>query len=151
MRLINNLSIKYKILIIPFVAILGFLLYLSMNYNANKENTERLQLVRDVYFPGLEKANSNIVLLARIEELFNAAISTGKTEILDNAKKAKTQILQQLKDLKHLQPEQTDQITELESAFNQYFELANGISSSMISGTADFATIGAQAETKNKL
>ena len=151
MRLINNLPIKYKILIIPFVAILGFLLYLSMNYNANKENTERLQIIRDVYFPGLEKANSNIVLLARIEELFNAAISTGETEILENAKKTNTQIHQQLKDLKHLQPEQTNQIAELESTFNQYFELANDISSSMISGTADFATIGAQAETKNKL
>ena len=42
MKWFSNISIKYKILIIPVVSVLGFLTYLAFNYQVNNVNAERL-------------------------------------------------------------------------------------------------------------
>lgn len=151
MQLINNLSIKYKILIIPFVAIAGFLLYLGINYNVSTKNNARLKSISEVYFPALEKANSNIGMLTRMDELFNAAISTGEMDMVQAAKETRNKMSQQLAQLDRLVPDRADEIDNTRQSLEQYFKLANSLSVSMIDGTADFANIGQQVDTKNAL
>lgn len=151
MQWIKNLSIKYKILFITFLSIASFMLYLSINYGVNKDNTTRLNAISDIYFPALERANSNIVLLNRIDELLNAAISTGEMEMTGSAQQAYNTISQQLAELKQLKPDQTAKIDSIRQSLDSYFELSKTLSVSMIDGTADFAAIGQKAERKNAL
>jgi len=151
MQWITNLSIKYKILIIPIVAIAGFLLYLGINYNVSKDNETRLQSIGNIYFPALETAQSNIVLLARIDELLNTAISNGEVEMADSARETHDLIVKQLKELERLQPSRASEINNIERSVVQYFANANKLTISMIDGTVDFSTIQSAVDDKTTL
>ncbi|MGB1059709.1 MAG: hypothetical protein ACPGZU_06240, partial [Ketobacter sp.] len=62
MNWLNRISIKYKLLLIPLVGVLGFGANLVFNVSVNTETSESLESVRDRYYPILEKANGMIVL-----------------------------------------------------------------------------------------
>lgn len=151
MQWVKNLSIKFKILVIPSVAIAGFLLYLGINYSVSKENEERLQSISNVYFPVLEKSTSNIVLLTRIDELLNVAISNGETEMVDDASDTLQSILQAFDEMARLEPVRRDEISDIQQALNQYFDNANALTLSMIDESVDFGQINSLVSTKNGL
>jgi len=151
MHWVKNLSIKFKILVIPSVAIAGFLLYLGINYSVSKENEERLQSISNVYFPVLEKSTSNIVLLTRIDELLNVAISNGETEMVDDASDTLQSILQAFDEMARLEPVRRDEISDIQQALNQYFDNANALTLSMIDESVDFGQINSLVSTKNGL
>ncbi|MBL1275416.1 MAG: hypothetical protein COB30_004965 [Ectothiorhodospiraceae bacterium] len=67
MQFINNLNVKYKILMIALVGIVGFTLYLVMNYQVTQDNSQRLSAVRTQHFPVLELSDRNIVYLDKIK------------------------------------------------------------------------------------
>ena len=52
MSLFSSVSIKVKILSLAAVAIVGFVISLVINFNMNQANTERLQQIQQVFFPG---------------------------------------------------------------------------------------------------
>lgn len=151
MQFIKNLPIKYKILIIPFVAIIGFVLYLGINYNVSKQNEKRLKSISDIYFPVLEKANSNIVLLSRVEELFSIAISNGEMELVEASKKNYQEITKNIDELAALEPSRSLEISTLKSTLESYFNDANALTISMIDGTINYETINDLVKTKNTL
>ncbi|WP_101756876.1 methyl-accepting chemotaxis protein [Oceanicoccus sp. KOV_DT_Chl] len=151
MKWIKNLSIKYKIFIIPAVAILGFILYLGINYNVTKANEARMASIGSVYFPVLEKAASNIVLLERIDELLNIAISNGEMEMATSAQNTRNAILASLDELSKLEPGRKKQIDTMASSLNNYFDNAYKLTLSMIDGTVDFSAINSLVESKNTL
>ncbi len=151
MHWIKNLSVKFKILIIPLAAIIGFMLFFIINYNANTANSERLKTVRDVSFPGLELANANIVLTNQIDELFTASISTGEMDMLNKAETLKDTINTQLDKLLDLTPDRSSEIKETKESFRRYYKLSHTLSSGMISGSVDFSTVQDQVKTKNDL
>lgn len=151
MQFIKNLSIKYKILIIPFVAIVGFVLYLGINYNVSKQNEIRLKSISDIYFPVLEKANSNTVLLARVEELFSIAISNGEMELVETAENTYQQISNQVDELAALEPSRQAEITTLKTTLDNYFKNADELTISMIDGSVNYDAINDLVTTKNTL
>ncbi len=151
MHWFNNLAIKHKILIVPVIAIVGFLLYLGFNTTVNQNNTERLEKIKTVYFPGLEKATANIVNLGRIDELFNTAVSTGEMETVEAAQLFSAKIGSALQELVRLEPARQNQIEEVKDSFGRYFDNAKDLSVAMIDGTADYSKMGSLAENKNRL
>jgi len=151
MQFIKNLPIKYKILIIPFVAIIGFVLYLGINYNVSKQNEKRLKSISDIYFPVLEKANSNILLLSRVEELFSIAISNGEMELVETSKNNYQEIIKNIDELAALEPSRKLEINTLKNTLEDYFNDANALTISMIDGTINYETINDLVKTKNTL
>lgn len=87
MSWIFDLSVRWKILSIAIVAIIGFAIYLTDNFLVAKGNAVRMENVRDVYFPVLEKTDANIVRLDRIKASLEAAASTGEIEMVAEADK----------------------------------------------------------------
>lgn len=51
MNWFNRISIKYKLLIIPLVGVLGFVAYLMFNLSVNTDTRANLETVRDRYYP----------------------------------------------------------------------------------------------------
>ncbi len=144
-----KMSIRQKILVIPIVAILGFIIYLGVNYNANSANSIRLQKIKEVYFPVLELANANIVRLDRIGEMLNTAVTTGEMETVKATAKTKQDILEALHKQRTLQAERADEINSMEAALLKYYDKAVALSQGMVDGTADMAKISDKVEAKN--
>ena len=151
MQWFRDLSIRSKILVIPAIAIISFLLYLGFNSVVNKNNSERLEKVKSIYFPGLEMTNAMIAKLERVDEKFYSAVVTAEKEAISNAEEISNELLAMMKKLSALEPEKSDQISEMRDLFENYFVLSKQLSISMIDGTSEFSNMGAQVEKKNSL
>jgi methyl-accepting chemotaxis protein len=145
---LSNVSMKYKILMIPAVAILGFVLFLMFIVNSGAQNAERLEEIKDTYFPVLELASSNIVLHERMNELMTSAASTGEQDMLDNARRMATQIEDNLSKQASLQGNQSSTIQAIKSNLGDYTKISFDLTQNMINGTMDFSRIAEIAENK---
>jgi methyl-accepting chemotaxis protein len=97
---LSDISIKVKIISLAGAAIIGFVISLAVNTSINSENSERIQKVRDVYFPVVQKSDANLVKLSQIKELLNTAVSTGEEAFIQNADILKKEILDNIETQK---------------------------------------------------
>lgn len=148
MSWLNNLGMKYKILLIAAVSIMGFVLFLLFILNSGAKNAERLGKVKDVYYPTLELAGSNIVLHERMNELMTSAASTGEQDMLDQARKLSRQIEDNLTSQASIQKDQSSQINDIRSLLEKYTSLSFDLTQNMINGTLDFSRVAEIAENK---
>lgn len=149
MAVLGTLSIRTKILSISLVAVIGFIISLSVSYKLNTANAERLQQIQTVYFPVVEASKANIERLERIEELLSTAVSTGEESFIDTAKSNHTEILDNNKQLANTWPEKAKKITEIEQSYSRYFKQALEVSEGMLKGTVDFSLLEATIESMN--
>lgn len=149
MNFLRSLSIKIKILSLAVIAIIGFLVNLIISYNLNTDNTNRLTDIQQVYFPTVEESKANIVRLARIEELFSTAVSTGEMDFIKTATQESKNTLNSFKKLQQLWPERNAQISQLQRDFESYFQVASKISVSMLDGTFHPIAMARQIEQMN--
>jgi len=147
----NNLSVRYKILMIPLVGIIGFIIFLTSTYRSNSANVATLQQIRDVYFPVLDKANRNNVDLDRMIEQLNTAVTVGEVDMLTGAEQMNNEILKSLVDLKQLQPGRMDQIQRMEDEYKEFTKASFDLSKGMIQGTLDLAKVNETVAKKNAL
>lgn len=150
MNWLKKLSIKYKILLIPLVGVIGFAIYIAFNYSSNVSNAERMQLIRDTYFPILEKANANIVRLNRITEILNSAVSSGEIEMVEAADETAAEMREVFKAMYDLEPERKEEVTQIAQEFEDYYGKAKHLSAGMIEGTLDFSKMGEMVDNMGK-
>jgi len=134
MQWFSRTSIRYKILIIPACACLSFIAYLAYNYVANADTSVRLAKLRDVYFPVLQTANTNLVRLDRIDELMTQAISTGESDPLDTVKQLHEAMSADFGDQKKLLPDARTSIDGIETLADRYVTISLKVSEAMLSG-----------------
>ncbi len=137
MNFISRLSIKTKILVIPAIAVAGFIASLVVNTSINSDNTERLADIQDVYFPVVQSSRENIVRINRTEELLNTAVSTGEGEMLDSAKRTFAELIEKIQEQKTLWPLMNDELHTMEGFAKGYFTVALKLSSGMVTGDLD--------------
>lgn len=147
MNWLSKLSIKYKILLIPLVGIIGFSVYIVFNYVSNAQNASRLTSIQNNYYPILELADANIVRLDRITEVLNSAVSSSELDMIDNADQIAEDLNNGFKDILALEPNKKQEVQKLVEDFDNYYETARKLSEDMIKGTADFAEVGRIAES----
>lgn len=149
MGFLSNLSIKIKIISLAGAAIIGFGISLAVNTSINSDNSERIQKVRDVYFPVVQKSDANLVKLRQIEELLNTAVSTGEEEFIQNADGLKKEILENLEVVISLWMEKSKETELIRTQFNSYYSMAHEVSAGMLSGTLDMSTMSSKIEAMN--
>ncbi len=140
----NNISIKYKILLIPLVSILGFALNLAYNFSSNADSSVRLENVQKVYYPMLEKSDAVIVKVTSIPEILNSAVSAGEGDMIGAADSVADEIRKLLKEIQQIESDDNSTIHDISGGFEGYFSSAKGLSVSMIEGTADFSQLSAK-------
>ena len=149
MGLFSSVSIKVKILSMAAVAIVGFVISLVINFNMNQANTERLQQIQQVFFPVVEESKANLVRLARIEELFSTAVSTGEMDFISAADKLRDDVNQGMRQLQQLWPQKNNDVVLMQKDFDAYFNVARELSAGMVDGSIDFSGMGAMIERMN--
>lgn len=142
MSLLSTASIRLKILIIPVVGILGFAAVLAYNFSVSSASNSRLNEVKEVYYPILEKAGASVVALDRITEIFNSAVSAGEQEMITGAEDFANTVRRNLKEIETLEPKRKDRVVAIEADFEQYFLIAKTLSSNMIAGSQVSGQLG---------
>ncbi|MBI2382433.1 MAG: methyl-accepting chemotaxis protein [Gammaproteobacteria bacterium] len=150
MHWLNDRSIRFKILLVPSIGILGFLLFLIYSSMVASRNAERLEFIRDQEFPVLQRAEANLVNLERLQETFNSAVAAGEEEALVAAAEKAKAIRGNFAEIARLQPEQEAAVKRMGEDFDAYFELANGFSRGMIKGELDFGKAQPTIQSMNE-
>ncbi|MFT7261451.1 MAG: methyl-accepting chemotaxis protein, partial [Glaciecola sp.] len=149
MGLLSNISIKVKIIALAGAAIIGFMISLAVNTSINSQNSERIQKVRDVYFPVVQKADANLVKLRQIKELLNTAVSTGEIEFIQNANVLKQEVISDIETIIDLWTDRSQKNRDLREQFKKYYSLANEVSAGMLNGTLDMSKMSSKIDNMN--
>lgn len=149
MGLLSNISIKAKIIALAGAAIVGFMISLAVNTSINSQNSERIQKVRDVYFPVVQKSDENLVKLLQIKELLNTAVSTGEVEFIQSAAQLNKQIVSNMDRIIELWSDRSSDNKKLRAQFKNYYSLAHEVTDGMLSGTLDMSKMSGKIDNMN--
>jgi methyl-accepting chemotaxis protein len=149
MGLLSNISIKVKIIALAGAAIIGFMISLAVNTSINSQNSERIQKVRDVYFPVVQKADGNLVKLRQIKELLNTAVSTGEVEFIQSADALKKEVIGDVEAIIELWTDRSQETKKLRDQFTQYYSLGHEVSAGMLSGSLDMSKMTSKINDMN--
>lgn len=130
----NHLKLRYKIGTLPFISLLGFMVYLAYNLFINIENEKNITSIQEQGFPILEIVNENWLTLLEIESKFNEAILEEDAVLLSEVRTQAQLITLALDKIIQIDMSLNDDITTIKSSFNRYFTTANHLASSMIEG-----------------
>ncbi len=150
MNLFHNLGIKQKVMLIPAVGIIGFVLFLLFIMNNVSTNSERLERLQKVYFPVLNLANSNVVLMERMNELLANSVSAGESEMVDTATELREEIKTNIATQRQLQPERGDETNQMIAYLEAYTDIAFKLSRDMIDETIDYSQLATIADRQRQ-
>ncbi len=140
MGIFLNLSIRFKVLMVVVVGILGLAVTLAFNYTTTNNNKVTLEKVRDIYFPTLEHLDANLVRLNKIKEIYSAAVIEGEESLLEEVSDQAEALMQSLNEVAMLGGEEQENVAQVLRDFTAYIENANTLSLGMINETLDMQT-----------
>ena len=135
MNSFSSISIRVKILIIVLIAIIGFSILLFFNYMVTHENTNRLQNVKDIYFPTLERIDANLVRLDKIKGTLNAAVISAEIDMLEDADELAQQTRSAFDEITKLDAATVSEVKDLSSLFDHYYSNAKQLTTGMVNET----------------
>ncbi len=150
MQWITDLSIRHKLFLIAAFSCIGFIVFLALNYSVTNENSKRMDGVRDVYFPLLERTDANLVRLNQIKDTLSNAVSSGEEELLEITDKLATEMRQVLQEMTQLEPGLAEEVSQLDQLFEHYYSLARAMTSGMLSDSLALEDIQGKADTMGK-
>ncbi|MFT5758160.1 MAG: methyl-accepting chemotaxis protein [Alteromonadaceae bacterium] len=150
MNIFRDLSVKFKILLIPAVGSIGFIFYLLISMYTLSSAVELLDNAQNVRFPLLQTSEKNLVLLDKIKKTLSAAVAEGEAELLDEANNMAKQIKENFNKSVGVDGQTASSIRSLEKQFTAYYEIAHQMSLEMVNGTADFSTMASRGKTMSE-
>ncbi len=137
MHFFNTLSIRYKILSIAAVAIIGFGAYFALNFSVARGNAQQLEQMRDITFPSLERSEKNLTRLDQIINLQEQAVATEEEDMVELAEEAAAAMQTAFDEIASLDPSQTERVRGLQQSLTAYFTLARQMTLEMLNGNID--------------
>ncbi|WJW74741.1 methyl-accepting chemotaxis protein [Thiohalobacter sp. IOR34] len=147
---LSSLSVRFKILLVVVLAIVGFTGNLVFNYSVTQGNAERLHNVRDVYFPTLERIDANRVRLDSIKVTLNSAVDSGELEMIADADELAKGMRDAFKEIARFDPGIAASTEQLASLFDEYYATARKLTVGMVEGSIDMARIKPMADRMGK-
>jgi len=148
------LPIRYKILSIAFVAIIGLFIYIFQNYLVSSENRERLLAVQNIYFPILEKIDFNLTRLERIKDILSSAVIMEDEGVIEDAQEINENILVSFDELARLADR--NNIDNLKGKFTHYYQSAESLAKAILDNSltsearaANMKAVGMSAASLN--
>ncbi len=150
MHFLLNLSIKFKIWAIVAGGIVGLMVVLAFNYNATSHNKVTLAQVRDIYFPILERLDTNLVRLNTIKEIYSAAVIAGEEDMLEDITILTQSLVQTLNEVATLESRDQAEVDHVLKNLTAYIDVANTLSLGMIEETLSAAAVPAMIKEMNE-
>ncbi len=141
-----KLSIFHKMLIAPLLSITLFGLYIVNIHSQQIESKKYMDLLYQKYFPILNIANENLILLDNTIGSFEDAVMAGEVTWLDNSRFYKKNIENNLLTLENLGTDKN--VTKnIKNIFNLYFNNTIELSSLMLEESDNHNKINALTES----
>ncbi len=137
MGIFLNLSIRFKVLTVVVGGIIGLAVTLAFNYSTTNNNKITLEKVRDIYFPTLERLDTNLVRLEKIKETYSAAVIEGEEDLLEEVSDQSKALIQALNEVAMLDSKEQEIVNLLLREFATYIQDADTLSLGMINETID--------------
>ncbi|AMJ93448.1 chemotaxis protein [Alteromonas stellipolaris] len=149
MNFLKKMPIATKIFLIPGIAALSFIIYLLITVYVALNNGDTLEKVEKVQFPALQLSASTLVDMQKVRDTLSSAVTTGDQDTLSAASELATDAKSGLDEISAISPEFRPAISKISAGFDDYFEVAYGVSQSMVDGTADFSRLGQLSSQMN--
>jgi len=145
MRVIKGLSIKNKVLLISAVGVIGFIVNLAYSYTVNSSNEAKLDMIRDVSFPVLERTDANIVRLDKVKIALRGAVEMAEEDMIDDADKLATDLQASFAEITAITADKQGRGQVLDALFSNYYDAAKNVTLGMINGSLSAAEMQAAA------
>jgi len=150
MNWLYNLSIKYKILSVVMVGILGFASYFAFNAIVAMGNSERLENIRSVYFPALEKADQSVVTFSRIPEMFESAVAAADEDLVAETQKFSEEMIIDFDFIEGVSTDFAGDLGGLRVGFTSYYDYSYKLMMGMVNGEISMAEAGSRIKQMNE-
>lgn len=141
MNFLSRMSIAQKLFLIPIIGTLSFALYLAITTVKLMGNVSLLDGAKGVQFPALQASSTALNDMENVKDILSSAVTTGDEDSLANAEAKATETRKLLNQIKSIDPAMEGEANRILTSFNKYFDVAYGVSKSMIDGTADFSKL----------
>jgi methyl-accepting chemotaxis protein len=144
-----RLSIAQKLFAIPGMAILSFVVFVGFTANTASTNVKLLEDAREIQFPALLASRNALVSMENVKSNLSAAVTTGDEESLTKASADAETTVENLESIQALNTSLANDVTPILEDFNKYFDVAYGVSESMVNNTADFSKLAQLTQQMN--
>jgi len=143
-------SVRFKILVIAIIALIGFVVNFAFNYNVTSDNSSRLKNVKDIYFPILESTDASLVNLDKIKEALNSAVASGEIEVLQTSDVLAEKVRRSFEKIKTIDITVQSDVQQMQGLFDSYYKAATKLTKGMIEGSLAGDKIQSSVETMGK-
>ncbi|WP_404343142.1 methyl-accepting chemotaxis protein [Pseudoalteromonas mariniglutinosa] len=145
----QNMSIAKKIHAITSIAVVAFVIIVSINYVAMNDNRKSLDELEKSSYQVVKLTSANVGLLEKLDELYTQAVTFGEQELVDRAAETFKTLTGNLDEIKVANGSYIAR--DIQTELNNYAKISTTIANAMISGNADFSKIQQQAQTKTAI
>jgi methyl-accepting chemotaxis protein len=131
MKMLSRLSVLWKVLLAPAIAMLCMAVYLTFTAVVFEKNNLRLADVRDVQYPVLDAMTENTGALDKIIDVLNSASTQGEPEQIAAADALAAKVAENYRRLRKLDGAHGVDLDRLSGEFDRYYKTAREISAAI--------------------
>jgi methyl-accepting chemotaxis protein len=128
----KNLTIKYKLLLMPAFATLGFLLVLAVSGVLGRKTERELVLVQTGYYPSVDLSRDVEEDLAKLQRSLQDAVAASNASALEDADKLKAGLVARIASGKNNPVLDARELDRLKTGIDEYYVIARDTSARMI-------------------
>ena len=151
MQFILGLSIKYKIMAIAVIGILGLSIYLFFSIQAQNFTESKLDKIEQVIFPTIERVDRSGSLLFKLRNQLGTALSEEDIDLVieaeTTAKELDLTLIEIIQINKH---ERNKGALQLQKSYRLYQQPSIALARSMLDGSIDFTQLASKAQKVNE-
>jgi methyl-accepting chemotaxis protein len=147
---LNRLTFRYKLLLLPVVATIGFVVVISVGLTFGARNERLLDQVQKGYYPSVRSSSELSSQLKEIQRGLQDAVAAMNAPALDDVDQLHTVFVKKLDELANNPVADPQHIKSLRDAMEQYYSLARLTSVRMIKGEGGETLMGALTEMRTR-
>jgi methyl-accepting chemotaxis protein len=147
---LNKLRFRHKLLVLPAVAAIGFVLVLAVTIYFNLQNQKTLELIESGYYPAVSNAETMHLNLVNLERVLQDAVAAQNAAALEDADKIHAEFVGALDDAKKNPVVEESEHAAIRVAFEQYYTHARATTVRMINAETGDALIAALQTMKER-
>ena len=149
MKFLLRLSIRYKIMAIALIGILGLSIYLFFSIQAQQATEVQLDKIEQVIFPTIERVDRSGSLLFKLRNQLGTALSEEDLDLVSEAEATAEKLDATLLEIIKLNDKNQDAL-QLQKSYRAYKQPSIALARGMLDGSIDFTQLASQAQTVNQ-
>lgn len=145
--MLKRAKFKYKLMVLPAMAIMTLLLVAAITLLLGNENEKTLTLVENGYYPSAELSRDLEDMLGKLQRAMRDAVGSSDLGQLEKTAALRDELLQRMEQGNRISVIKSDELRQLKVTVEDYYSLARETSRKMISGETENLEIALQSMT----